>query len=146
MSDDRCDLLCLDLPRAERVRARVPAASAAEAAASRAQALADPTRVRIAWALADGDELCVCDLAWVTGLAHNLVSHHVRRLRTAGLARSRREGRLVMYRLTDPGRLLLAAVTGAGVPVDAPGAGAEDGTPATGSQPVDATVEVVGHG
>lgn len=146
MIDDRCDLLCLDLPRAERVRARIPAAPAAEAAASRAQALADPTRLRIAWALAEGGELCVCDLAWVTGLAQNLVSHHVRRLRSAELAQSRREGRLVMYRLTDSGRLLLAALTHAAVPRDAPQTGEGGGTTPPNSGPLSLTLEVADHG
>jgi len=54
----------------------------------------------------------VCDLAWVCGLAQNLVSHHVRQLRVAGLAVSRRDGRLVMNRLTAAGQALLAAVIG----------------------------------
>jgi DNA-binding transcriptional ArsR family regulator len=36
--------------------------------------------------LAATDELCVCDLARISGRADNLVSHHARALRTAGLA------------------------------------------------------------
>ena len=56
-----------------------------------------------------GDELCVCDLAWTCGASQNLASHHARVLRSAGLAASRREGKLVMYRLTDTGHSLLAA-------------------------------------
>jgi DNA-binding transcriptional ArsR family regulator len=38
------------------------------------------------------------------------VSHHVRTLRAAGLVRSRREGKMVMYALTDAGRALVASV------------------------------------
>jgi DNA-binding transcriptional ArsR family regulator len=57
--------------------------------------LADPTRLAPAAALATADELCVCDLAWVSGRAGNLVSHHVRALRTAGLAQSRRDGKMI---------------------------------------------------
>lgn len=75
--------------------------------AVRARALGDPTRLRLAVALAVGRELCVCDLAWVAGLAQNLVSHHVRVLRTAGLAESRRDRKLVMYRLSPSGEALL---------------------------------------
>jgi DNA-binding transcriptional ArsR family regulator len=40
-------------------------------------------------------ELCVCDLAWVAERADNLVGHHLRVLRAAGLASSRREGGMV---------------------------------------------------
>lgn len=108
MSSDSCELLCLDLPQAEAVRAVVPADEDVRPAAERARALADPTRLRIARALQVGGELCVCDLAWVCSAAQNLVSHHVRQLRAAGLAASRRDGKLVMYRLTDTGRALLA--------------------------------------
>jgi DNA-binding transcriptional ArsR family regulator len=111
---DRCDVLCLDLPLAERIRAGLPSLAEAERAAGRAKALADPTRLLIAAALAA--ELCVCDLAWIVGRSQNLVSHHVRALRTAGLAESRRDGKLVMYQLTDAGRDLLAATTRAAVP------------------------------
>ena len=53
MSDDRCDLLCLDLPTAERLRRARIATDTAEAAAARAQGLADPTRLTLAAALLD---------------------------------------------------------------------------------------------
>jgi DNA-binding transcriptional ArsR family regulator len=109
MSDDRCDLLCLDLPKAERLRAARLAIEDAERAAAGAKALADPTRLMLAHALRQG-ELCVCDLAWVAERAENLVSHHVRALRSAGLVRSRREGKMVMYSLTDRGHELLDSV------------------------------------
>ncbi|MGH2884679.1 MAG: ArsR/SmtB family transcription factor [Solirubrobacteraceae bacterium] len=108
MPDDRCDLLCLDLPRAEAIRQRLRPELATEAAA-RAKALADPTRLLIALALRDGRELCVCDLAWITARAENLVGHHLRALRAAGLANSRREHKIVFYALTDAGSQLLDA-------------------------------------
>lgn len=113
MPDDTCDLLCLDLPKAEAIRAQRLDDARAEASAARAKALSDPTRLSVAAALraADG-ELCVCDLAWITERSEKLVSHHVRILRTAGLVRSRRDGKMVMYALTDAGRALLDAVLG----------------------------------
>lgn len=112
MGGDRCDLLCLDLPRAEGLRAARLDRPAAEEAAGRARALADPTRLTLAVALRDGGELCVCDLAWVAERAENLVSHHLRALRDAGLARSRRERRVVFYSLTETGRDLLRSAVG----------------------------------
>ncbi len=112
MAEDRCDLLCLDLPRAEALRAaRLDPQTAAEAA-RRARALADPTRLSLAVALRDGGELCVCDLAWISERAENLVSHHLRALRDAGLARSRREHRVVFYSLTQSGEQLLRTALG----------------------------------
>ena len=106
MSDDRCDLLCLDLPLAEEIRQHLNEAAIAEAAA-RGKALGDPTRVTIAVALRGGGELCVCDLAWITGRPENLVAHHLRTLRAAGLASSRREHKIVFYALTELGTRLL---------------------------------------
>lgn len=110
MNDGCCDLLCLDLPKAEALRsARLGEAELAVAAGA-AKALGDPTRLSIAAALRAGGELCVCDLAWVTERSDKLVSHHVRQLRAAGLVRSRREGKMVMYELTELGAALMGAV------------------------------------
>ena len=108
MADDRCDLLCLDLPRAESIRTGLDVATAGRAAVT-AKALGDPTRLMIAMALREGDELCVCDLGWITMRAENLVGHHLRALRAAGLAESRRDGKIVFYSLTATGRDLVDA-------------------------------------
>ena len=110
MRADRCELLCLNLPMAQALRARRLSADEAGRFADHAKALSDPTRLTLAAALAETDELCVCDLAWVAERPENLVSHHLRGLRTAGLVASRREGKMVMYAVTDAGRALLAAV------------------------------------
>ena len=112
MREDRCDLLCLDLEKAERLRAELLAPEAAEELARRAKALSDPTRLALAATLAATDELCVCDLSWIAGRAENLVSHHLRALRAEGLAESRREGKMVMYSATAACRVLLAALDG----------------------------------
>lgn len=105
--DDRCDLLCLDLEAAERLRRRRLGVAEAEVLAGRAHALADATRLTLARALAEVDEMCVCDLAWIAERSQNLVSHHLKILRRAGLAGRRRDGRMIMYSLTDEGRSLL---------------------------------------
>src|SRR5580765_4608969 len=110
MSDDRCDLLCLDLPTAERLLGRRLDVRVAESGAGKARALDDPTRLTLAAALLEADELCVCDLAWIVERAQNLVSHHVRTLRAHGVVRSRRQGKMVMYALTEEGRVLVEAV------------------------------------
>jgi DNA-binding transcriptional ArsR family regulator len=110
MSEDGCELLCLDLQVAERLRKKRLAPEQADLAAAKARALADPTRLMLAAALLETSELCVCDLAWIAERSQTLVSHHVRALRTHGIVRSRREGKMVMYSLTEEGRKLLASV------------------------------------
>jgi DNA-binding transcriptional ArsR family regulator len=114
MNGDSCELLCLDAPRAEAIRGRLLDGEVAYGAAERAKALSDPTRLTLAAALREGGELCVCDLAWISDRAQNLVSHHMKVLRSAGLVRSRRDGKLVMYSLTATGHGLLRSVLGEG--------------------------------
>ncbi len=110
MTDDRCDLICIDAPRAEAIRGRLLDDSIAQDAAERAKALSAPTRLTLAAALRGGEELCVCDLSWIVGRSQNLVSHHLRVLRSHGMVRSRRDGKLVIYSLTPAGRSLLGVV------------------------------------
>jgi len=105
---DTCELLCLDLPKAEALRAALPAAEELESAALPFKALTEPTRLAIVLSLAQGGSCCVCDLAWIVGREEKLVSHHVRLLKSLGVARSRREGRMVMYELTELGARLAA--------------------------------------
>jgi DNA-binding transcriptional ArsR family regulator len=111
LADDRCDLLCLDLPLAEGIRQGRLDTAEAELLAARARALGDPTRLMLAAALREAGELCVCDLSWIAERSEGLVSHHLRALRKEGLATSRRDGKMVMYSLTEDGETLLSAVT-----------------------------------
>ncbi len=63
------------------------------------QALADANRLRILDLLMQGDS-CNCELTERLGLPANLLSHHLRVLRQAGLVRSRRDaldGRWIYY-------------------------------------------------
>jgi DNA-binding transcriptional ArsR family regulator len=116
VADDRRDLLCLDLEKAEALRGRRLDAARAYRLARRAKALSDPTRLTLAAALAEGGELCVCDLAWVLERAENLVSHHLRLLHLEGLVTSRRDGKMVLYSLTEPGGELLRVALAEAVP------------------------------
>jgi ArsR family transcriptional regulator, lead/cadmium/zinc/bismuth-responsive transcriptional repressor len=110
VSEDRCELLCLDLPKAEGLRHSRPDGAAIATAAATAKGLSDPTRLTLAAALRDGGELCVCDLGWILERAQGPVSHHLRVLREAGLVSSRREKKMVMYSLTEVGRAAFDSV------------------------------------
>lgn len=110
VGDERCDLLCLDLDVAERLRQSNRSRPALLLVGERLRALGDPTRLAIAAALTEADELCVCDLAWIVERSQALVSHHLRSLRTVGLVESRREGKMVLYTLTPHGRVLVESL------------------------------------
>ena len=100
-----CDLLCLDVDTAEAVRATLDLEATAAIAAT-LKALADPTRLLIAQALRE-HELCGCDLGWITGRSDKVVSHHLGKLKEAGLVAGRRDGKMVFASLTERGHALI---------------------------------------
>ncbi|SIT89369.1 ArsR/SmtB family transcription factor [Edaphobacillus lindanitolerans] len=65
------------------------------------KALADETRLKIAYSLMVGGKLCVCDVSAIIGSSTATASHHLRYLKQHGLASSEREGKLVFYFLKD---------------------------------------------
>ncbi len=67
--------------------------------------LSDPTRVRVLELLEDGRELSVSELMTALGQAQSKVSNHLACLRWCGFVQTRREHRVVFYRVTD-GRVL----------------------------------------
>lgn len=80
------------------------------------KALGDPVRLRLfsKIASAEGGEACVCDIQDV-GVSQPTVSHHLKRLREAGLLESERRGSWVYYRLAPSA---LAVMAGLLAPVD----------------------------
>ncbi|HQZ90533.1 MAG TPA: metalloregulator ArsR/SmtB family transcription factor [Thermomicrobiales bacterium] len=90
----------VDLAAVRAARAALPEAGVLAGASELFGALADPTRLRIAAALA-ARELCVSDLAATLGLSQSAASHQLRVLRDRGLVRARRDGRLSYYALDD---------------------------------------------
>lgn len=66
------------------------------------KALADGNRLRVVVVLMRHDELCVCQIVEMLGLATATVSRHMHILQHARLVQSRKEGRWVHYRLAQP--------------------------------------------
>ena len=60
--------------------------------------LSDGNRLRILCLLKDG-ERCVCEIWRNLALSQNLVSHHLKTLKNAGLLRSRKDGLRIYYSL-----------------------------------------------
>ncbi|MDI3387582.1 metalloregulator ArsR/SmtB family transcription factor [Streptomyces sp. B-S-A8] len=72
----------------------------AERAAPMFKALGDPVRLRLFSLVAShaGGEACVCDISDV-GVSQPTVSHHLKKLKQAGLLSSERRGTWVYYRV-----------------------------------------------
>lgn len=109
--DETCELLAIDAQKAEALRRGLPDLDELQRAADGAKALSDPTRLALAVSLRDADRACcVCDMAYIVSRQDKLVSHHLRQLRSAGLVHSRKDGRMVLYEMTERGHALLASV------------------------------------
>ena len=96
-----------------------PSTEQVTAAADTLKLLADPTRLRILWALLHGEH-SVGDLAEHVGAAAPGVSQHLAKLRLAHLVTTRRDGNRIFY-LADDGhvrRLVEEALFHAGHVVD----------------------------
>ncbi|KNB74835.1 ArsR family transcriptional regulator [Brevibacillus reuszeri] len=96
--DDVCEVQCFDDEKVNRLK---PFAAESEGVAKIFKALADDTRAKIIHILSMEDELCVCDIANIIGSSIANTSHHLRLLRNMGLAKYRKEGKLVFYSLDD---------------------------------------------
>jgi DNA-binding transcriptional ArsR family regulator len=68
--------------------------------------LGDPSRLKIVMALRR-EEMCVCDLAALSGISESAVSHQLRRLKDLALVKTRRDGQVVYYSLEDKHVVLL---------------------------------------
>jgi DNA-binding transcriptional ArsR family regulator len=78
----------------------MPADEQVHLAAEGFRLLADPTRIKILWALLQGESSVAC-LAELVGAAPTAVSQHLAKLRLAGLVRGRREGTFIYYTAAD---------------------------------------------
>ncbi|MFD8533617.1 ArsR/SmtB family transcription factor [Streptosporangium canum] len=101
MTVDGRTVKVVDADRVVAVRERMPEAGDLADTADVFGLLSDPNRLRLLVALLDG-ELCVCDLAAVTGQSESAVSHALRLLRAHRVVAARRSGRMAYYRLEDP--------------------------------------------
>lgn len=91
----------VDPERVARARSRLPNRDDAARLTSVLSLLADPTRARVLYALDVAEELCVGDLALALDATEDAVGYALRLLRTAGFVASRKQGRVVFYRLAD---------------------------------------------
>lgn len=72
--------------------------------------ISDPTRVRILELLASGAEMSVSELMAALGQAQSRVSNHLACLRWCGFVETRREHRVIHYRLGDDRVLAVLAL------------------------------------
>jgi DNA-binding transcriptional ArsR family regulator len=91
----------VDIDAVMRAGASAPNLDEAERLSRLLGLLADPVRSRLLFALVSVPELCVGDLGLALGVTVDQVSYALKMLRTSGLVQSRRDGRVIFYRLAD---------------------------------------------
>ena len=95
---DMCEVTNVDKAVCEEVKKQLPNLARVS---QLFKALADETRLKIAYALTIEEELCVCDVSEIIGSSTATASHHLRFLRDLSLAKSRRKGKQIFYSLAD---------------------------------------------
>jgi DNA-binding transcriptional ArsR family regulator len=97
---EACQVKCLNPTKVKRLAKMMPAKEQVAELSDLFQLLSDPNRIRTLFALSH-DEVCVCDLSAILGMSDSAVSHQLRLLRALRLVKSRRDGRIIHYSLTD---------------------------------------------
>jgi len=94
------DMLLLDKRTQKLIEDYVPKGDILEGVVCFFSVFADYTRVKILSALAIS-ELCVTDLSRILEINQTTVSHQLRFLKSAGIVKSIRQGKIIFYSLTD---------------------------------------------
>ena len=108
---DECAVRSVDAAKVAAAKARALPIGDVERITELFRLIGEPTRVRLLYALVEAGEMCVCDLAAVVEAPETSVSHALRLLRMAGIVRTRRDGRMIFYSLTDAHVRVLLDVT-----------------------------------
>ena len=101
LTEESCIRKNVNLPVLRRLHKELNARADLEGLADLLLVAGNTTRLKILFLLARESELCVCDLADVTGMTVSSISHQLSKLRAHGLIGRRREGQTIFYRLLD---------------------------------------------
>ncbi|MEM6453192.1 MAG: metalloregulator ArsR/SmtB family transcription factor [Cyanobacteria bacterium P01_D01_bin.105] len=98
---DVCQTRCFNIELVTRVQNTLPSDDTLETAQIIFDALSDRSRLKILYALGQGQELCVCDIATLLEVKVATASHHLRKLRDLKILKYRNDGKLAYYSLRD---------------------------------------------
>lgn len=95
-----CDCTVIHEDIVKKVRTEMPQSETMFEIAEFFRVFGDSTRINILYALSK-EEMCGCDICALLNMTQSAVSHQMRLLKQARLVRSRREGKIVYFRLDD---------------------------------------------
>lgn len=99
--DDICQVQCFNTDLVTQLRETFPSEDILEEMTIIFGILGDRLRVKILYALRNGEELCVCDIAAMLNVKIATASHHLRKMKDLKLVKYRNEGKLAYYSLSD---------------------------------------------
>jgi len=97
---DTCEIFCYDEEKVSRIQKDLQAVNLS-GVAQMLKAIANENRAKITYALCQGEELCVCDIANIVGVTVANASQHLRILHRQGVVKFRKEGKLAFYSLKN---------------------------------------------
>ena len=95
-----CDCHAIHEDVIHRVRSAMPGEKNFFDLANLYKIFSDTTRLQILWALSR-ENMCVCDLAVMTGMTKSAISHQLKSLRLSNLVKFEKQGKVVYYSLAD---------------------------------------------
>ncbi|ACL74623.1 ArsR/SmtB family transcription factor [Ruminiclostridium cellulolyticum] len=97
---EKCDYICLHKDLIDQVLSHLPEETQLYDLAELFKVFGDTTRIKILYVLFQA-EMCVCDIAQLLNMSQSAISHQLRILKQAKLAKSRRDGKTIFYSLSD---------------------------------------------
>jgi|GEM_PF-393614 len=98
---DKCELKAVNPEQVAAARRVLISPEEASSIAEIFKLVGEPGRARLLYALLEAGELCVCDLAATVEAPQPAVSQGLRLLRSAGIVKLRKAGRMSYYSLAD---------------------------------------------
>ena len=95
-----CDCNAVNRELVEKTLAKMPDEEILSGVAEFWKVMGDPTRCKMIFALQQ-NEMCVCDLANVLSMTKSSISHQLSKMKSSGVVKSRRSGKIVYYSLDD---------------------------------------------
>ena len=100
MANVSCQINVIHQDKVSQAQGNMPEEKVLNETAEVFNLLGDLSRIKILQALST-TELCVCDLAAILETSSSAVSHQLRLLRSKGIVRFRKEGKVAYYSLAD---------------------------------------------
>ncbi len=98
--DDMCSINCIHTETVNHVKQSLPNDITLTKLTNFFKIFGDPSRLKLIYALLVS-EMCVCDLAAISGLDQSSVSHQLRILKQANVVNYRKDGKVAYYSLSD---------------------------------------------